>query len=469
MDISTRTRSARARARHWRPLSSPLVRVVGARAVTFPITLVAGLVWLRLVIGELGAAEYAFLALVVGLQFLLGFLDFGTSATVLESAGQYRVNRDVSALGGALGTAWRTILVGNLVVLLAAAVLLAVGAWGPLLGFPERTATAGLAVVLILAVNTVVRPLSLSSALVAGLGRPAIATWSQALTGLSSLGLLVVLLWRDAPTAFIAATPVAGQLVAFSVPFVVSVRTVPGLLRAAGAAMLHRTRAHHRLRHLALPMLVIQIIGPLNDQLDRLVLSHLSTVDELATYALGAQLLASAMSFCTVLIPQLWSEFAELRATGGPRAAVARALTYLKRLAPLSVLGGAAFAVVCHEAAPWISDGRLHLSWSLCATFGAGLALSALSLVLGIGLTDPRSLRLQPVLLAGTTAVNVVLTLAWAAPLGALGPAVASLVAASLHLPLLGLLARHRLRDRAGEDQDPASGLLDPLASPRDH
>jgi O-antigen/teichoic acid export membrane protein len=430
--------------------------------VTFPITLVCGLVWLRLVIGELGTAEYAFLALVVGLQFLLGFLDFGTSANVLESAGQYRVSKDVSALGRALGTAWRTILVGNLLVLVAALALLALGAWGPILGFPERTSTAGLAVVLILAINTVVRPLSLSSALVAGLGRPAIATWSQALTGLSSLGLLAVLLWQHAPIAFIAATPIAGQLVAYSVPFVVSVRTVPGLLKAAGAGMLRRTHADHKLRKLALPLLAIQIIGPMNDQLDRLVLSHLSTVEALAIYALGAQLLASAMSFCTVLIPQLWSEFAELRVTGGPRAAVARSLTYVRRLSPLAVLGGAAFCVVCHEAAPWISDGALRLSWVLCAVLAAGLSLSALSLVLGIGLTDPQSLRRQPLLLAFTTAVNLVLTFTLAAPLGALGPAIASLVAALLHLPLLGLLAWRRLRVL---DVDEPGPVADSLAS----
>ncbi|SDS16672.1 Membrane protein involved in the export of O-antigen and teichoic acid [Friedmanniella luteola] len=435
-------------------LANPLLQVVGARAVTFPVTLVCGLVWLRLVIGQLGAAEYGFLALVVGLQFLLGFLDFGTSANVLEGAGRFRVDRDVAALGRALGSAWRMILVGNLLVLLGAVLVLVAGAWGPILGFPERTATAGLAVVLILAVNTVVRPLSLSSALVAGLGRPAVATWAQSLTGLSSLGLLAVLLWTDAPVAFIAATPIAGQLVAYAVPFVVSMRTVPGLLRAAGAGMLRRTHADHKLRRLALPLLVIQMIGPLNDQLDRLVLAHLSTVEALASYALGAQLYSSAMSFCTVLIPQLWSEFAELRATGGPRAAVRRSLSYLRRLWPLAVLGGAAFTLVCHEAAPWVSDGKLELSWLLCSVFGAELALSASSLVLGIGLTDPRSLRRQPVLLAISTGVNLVLTLVLAGPLGALGPALASLVAASLQLPLLALLAAGVLRDRAADQHD---------------
>src|SRR5215213_9819347 len=233
-----------------RALSNPLLRVVGARAVTFPITLVCGLVWLRLVIGHLGAVDYAFVALIVGLQFLLGFLDFGTAANVLEGAGQYRAQRDVHALGRVLGGAWRTILIGNLLVLTGALALVVVGAWGPILGFPERESTAGLAVLLILAINAVARPLSLSTALVAGLGRPAIATWSQAFTGLSSLGILVILISLDAPVALIAATPIAGQLVGFLAPFFLTLSLVPGLIRATVVGMRRSSRAHLKLRHL---------------------------------------------------------------------------------------------------------------------------------------------------------------------------------------------------------------------------
>jgi len=123
---------------------------------------------------------------------------------------------------------------------------------------------------------------------------------------------------------------------------------------------------------------------------------------------------------------------------------------------------------MAHEAAPWISDGRLHMSWVLCSVLGAGLSLSALNLVLGIGLTDPRSLRRQPVLLAFTTAVNLVLTLVLAPPLGALGPALASLVAALLHLPLLTLLAVWTLRRPADDQHQFVAGLDGSLAPHQD-
>jgi O-antigen/teichoic acid export membrane protein len=451
-----------------RVISNPLVQVVGARAVTFPITLVCGLVWLRLVIGHLGAADYAFVALIVGLQFLLGFLDFGTGANVLEGAGQYRAHSDVHALGRVLGGAWRTILIGNLLFLTGALVLLILGAWGPILGYPERAATASFAVVLTLAINALVRPLSLSTALVAGLGRPAVATWSQAFTGLSSLGILVILISLDAPVAFIAATPIAGQLVGFLVPFFLTLRIVPSLLRATVVGMRRSSRAHLKLRHLAVPMLLIQVIGPLNNQLDRLVLSHRSTVEALAIYSLGAQLLLSAMSFITVLTAALWAEFAELRAKGGPRAAVIRSLGYIKHLWIVGVFLGVAFAVLSHVVSPVVSDGQLRLPWVFCAVLGATLSLSAIGFVLGMGLTDPRSLRIQPVLLAVTTTINLALTVALAEPLGSLGPALASLIASLIHLPLLCVLAWWRLRREAREDESTVvPGSVQPLVSQR--
>lgn len=446
-----------------RLLASPLLQVVGVRALTFPIVLGSGLLWLRLVIGHLGTSEYAFVALIVGLQFLLGFLDFGTSGQVLEGAGRYRADHDVHALGRAVGAASRSIVLGNALVLGGASVLLALGAWGPILGFPERTSTAGVAIILVLAVNALVRPLSLSTALVAGLGRPAVATWAQALTGVSSLGILLLLLSLDAPVVFIPVTPIAGQLVAYLVSFVLATKMVPGLCTVTAGAMLRRPRSDQKLRHLAVPMLIIQAIGPLNDQLDRLFLSHLSTVEALALFSLGVQLLAGAESFVTVLTPQLWAEFAELRAKGGPRAAVARALVHLKRLWPIAILFGATFAVLARIASPWISEGKLQLPWLFCVLLGSILCLSIFDFVIGISLTDRRSLRTQAAIMVGTVTINLALTAVLSAPLGPLGPASATLTATSIHLLLLLVVARRRWRE-ADERHEPTA-VADPRVS----
>jgi O-antigen/teichoic acid export membrane protein len=190
-------------------------------------------------------------------------------------------------------------------------------------------------------------------------------------------------------------------------------------------------------------------------------------------YSLGAQLLASAESFITVLTPPLWAEFAELRARAGPRAAVSRALTYIRRLWVLAVLFGVAFCVLTRMLSPIVSDGQLHLSWTFCAVLGATLPLAAIGIVLGIGLTDPRSLRMQPVILCVTTGVNLALTVLLATPLGAVGPALASLIATLVHLPLLSVLAWRRLHGDLPGDHGGPAGSLGPATAdsvtPRPH
>ena len=73
-----------------------------------------GLLWLRLVIEDLGTADYTLVAVVVGLPFLLSFLDFGTASSVLEEAGRYRALGRIEALATILGRAWRVITVISL-------------------------------------------------------------------------------------------------------------------------------------------------------------------------------------------------------------------------------------------------------------------------------------------------------------------------------------------------------------------
>ena len=451
---------------------SPLLGVLGARVVTFPVTAVCGLLWLRLVIGHLGTADYAFVAVVVGLQFVLYLFDFGTSSTVLEEAGRYRVHRRLDPVASALGRAWRVIVTGNFALILVALGLAAADAWGPILGFPGQGTVASLSILVTLAVNLVARPLSLAIALVAGLGRPAVATWAQALAGVVSVGLVALCIAAGGPLPLVVATPVAGQLVAALVPLAVSARAAPGLLRAGLREAARSSGTGRKLRHLAVPMFLIQMIAPLNNQLDRLALSHLSTVEAVAVYALAAQLYMSAESFITVLQPALWGEYAERRARGGMRMAVLLAFSYVRRFWPLAVAFGAACAVAVYVLGPIVADGELHLPWALCLTLGAMVPIAAFEVIVGNALTDPAGLRAQVVLLVFTTGLNLALTVAWVPSLGALGPALASLTAAAVHVPLLCVLARWRMRGQSVSPSDrrervgtePAGGDVPPHA-----
>ena len=228
--------------------------------VTFPITVGCGLCgssgnW------ESNYGHYALVAVIVGLQYLLLFLDFGTTAHILDKAGQYAVDKVVAKLGRAVGQAWRTIFIGNIIVLLSGIGVAVAGDWGMILGFPYRSSTVSFAVLLTLGINVVARPLSLANPLVAGLGGPTVQ-WSQVAASLISLGAATVFIAGDLPIPWLVSTPILGQLVASLVPMAVSMRIAPGLFRASVKAAVTRAGHATNMRHLAAPMLIIEIIGP---------------------------------------------------------------------------------------------------------------------------------------------------------------------------------------------------------------
>lgn len=426
-------------------LRSPLMRVVSVRLLTFPITLGCGLLWLRVVIGNVSTADYALVAVVVGLQFLLIFLDFGTTAHILDEAGRYAVDKAVAKLGMAVGQALRTILVGNMIVLAIASAIAATGMWGGILGFPNRSSTVSFAVMLTLLINVVARPLSLANTLVAGLGRPTVAQWSQVAASLISLGGATACIAGSLPLPWLVTTPILGQLVASLIPIVVSMRIAPGLLLATVKSTLRSAGHTTNMRRLAAPMLLIQIIGPLNNQLDRVILTHFSTVDAVATYSLAAQFFASATTIVSALFPTLWVQFAELRIGGGDGLVAERAFRYVKWLWAPAIVLGAAISIAIWVLGPVVSTGKIELPWTLCLALGATFPLFVIRSILGLGLTDAQGLRLQAGFSALTTAINLLLTIVLAARLGAIGPILASLVTVFLEGIILTTLSRRRL------------------------
>jgi O-antigen/teichoic acid export membrane protein len=429
-------------------MRSPLFRVASARVVTFPVTVGCGLLWLRVVIGNTSTADYALVAVVVGLQFLLSFLDFGTTAHILDEAGRFAVHKVASKLGVAIGQAVRTIIIGNLAVLGGAVVVFATGSWGPILGFPTRSATVGLAILLILGINLVARPLSLANSLVAGLGHPTVAQWAQVAASLLTLAGAVACVTWDLPLPWLVTTPILGQLIASLIPLAVSSRSAPGLIRSTIKGVFTRGASPTRLRHLAAPMLFIQIVAPLNDQLDRVILSHLSTVKAVAVYSLTAQFFSSAVTVISSMFPTLWVHFAELRELDGERGVVDRAFRYARRVWLPSLAVGLALTLVIAFLGPVASAHRITPGWVLCLALGLTFPVVVVRSIFGLALTDAWGLRAQAVLAAVVTALNLTLSISLAQPLGALGPVLASLLAILVDAGLMAVILRRR-RSRA--------------------
>ena len=89
---------------------------------------------------------------------------------------------------------------------------------------------------------------------------------------------------------------------------------------------------------------------------------------------------------------------------------------------------------------------------AVAATFAFQLALAAP----GAALTTPRGLTLQARVLSLAVAVNLAITISTAEPLGALGPAVGSLVAAALQWTLSTALYGREVRSGPGKQSSAA-------------
>ena len=81
----------------------------------------------------------------------------------------------------------------------------------------------------------------------------------------------------------------------------------------------------------AWPMLIQMIALPLAMQSNRLILSHVSSVDELATYSLASQMFNPIFSVSIAASMALWPVFARARSRGEYRRLAAQAVADVRR------------------------------------------------------------------------------------------------------------------------------------------
>jgi O-antigen/teichoic acid export membrane protein len=194
------------------------------------------------------------------------------------------------------------------------------------------------------------------------------------------------------------------------------VRDVPRLKSVRGGKVLD----------VAWPMLIQMIALPIAMQTDRLILSHVSDLKNLAEYNLASQMYLPVWQVVSSAGIALWPIFAKARA-GGRRSGVS----------PLrmSVAFGGAAAAICvliSLLAPWLaaraSGGQIDISIGLMAAFSIFMVLQATKYPLGMYMTDAAGLRYQALMIVLLLPVNLGLSWYLAIKIGAVGPVIGSAV-----------------------------------------
>ena len=364
-----------------------------AKVVVMGLSGVLGLVTSRLIIEHFGTAAYAQYGLLTTLPNLVPFADLGIAAVVINAvAGSSDPQRDPQ-VHRTIVTAVR-VLTGSAFAFLALAVLITLlGWWEPLLGeglIADGGSTAAFVCMVLFAVAL---PLTVGQRILVGLRRTNQQVATQGIVApfmLLAVGAMVVL-----------AVPAGNMLAVFSyiASGLVSIVCLWLAGRALGSQLRTAFREVPRLRAvpsvpviaLAWPMLVQMVALPLAMQTQRILISHMTSGDELAQFHLASQLFGVILQTIAAAGLALWPLYAAARAQSRVESPVVTSLWFMG--------GGLLLAGALAAVTPWVvefvTDGAFQLDGWLIAGFIAFVALQAAKYPVGMYMTDERGLRFQ--------------------------------------------------------------------------
>ena len=395
------------------------------RAATLPVAAVAGLLAARVTVSTLGVGGYAIFALVVGLAALNPIGDVGVGAAVTDAVAR-RHELGADGVQRRLRTSLRVLMVVSLVVVLTVWALAALGLWAPLLGVP-RSQDVEVAVAVSLTLFAVGLPLGLSTCVLLGAERNDIALAYQGGGGVVALLVVLLAAATHAPLWAYVAGPSAGLALTSLVAWPMAAKASGLSLSSAVRSAAVRSRPGARISHLAGPMLIITVTLPIAYQSDRLLLSHLSNLGQVASYSMGGQLFAPLAGMVASASMSLWPVFARRRVD----RPVAR--HELIRLTAIFALVGLVLAVALVTVGPWVvqfvSKGKIEVGTGVFVAFGLLLVVQSSWFSTGMLLTDRDGLRFQAVTHVVMVVINLAVSALLAQRIGAAGPIIGSLVA----------------------------------------
>jgi len=404
------------------PLFSGATRSFIVRAATLPVATVAGLLAARVTVSMLGVDGYALFALVVGLAALIPVSDLGVGAAVTDAVAR-RHELGPDGVQRVLRTSLRVLIVASLILSITAWTLATLGSWAPLLGV-SPSQEVEVAVATSLTVFAAGLPLGLSRRVLLGAERNDIPIAFDGGSGVLALLIILLAASTHAPLWAYVAAPSAGLVFASAAawPMASSASEIP-LLETVRSALV-RGRPGGRIAHLAGPMVVIMAALPIAYQSDRLLLSHLSNLGQVAIYALAAQMYAALFAMVGAAGLSLWPVFARRRALDP--------LTRHELIKMVTVFAvvGLILAVLLVAAGPsvahFVSKGQIEVGRGVLVAFGVLLVVQASWFPTGMLLTDREGLRFQAVIHVIMMVLNLGVSAVLAHLIGAAGPVIGS-------------------------------------------
>jgi O-antigen/teichoic acid export membrane protein len=395
--------------------------------LVLPISALLGIVVTRLIIDNYGEASYAQYMLLVGIVALIPFADLGISAAIMNATAAADDPRTDAHLRGTLITAMRILAGSATTLILIATILTLTGSWATLLGEGLDGASGELAAGLCLATLGLAMLVGYGQRILIGLHLNFVAILVGGLqTPIVLLVLVLAIVSGVDFGPYVAVTSYASLVITGAIMLALANRRIRPLLGEAfrGAWRVFSVRGE-RVFDVAWPMLVQMIALPLAMQSNRIILSHVSGVGELATYSLASQMFNPIYAVSMAASVSLWPIFARARSIGAREVSARRlALVY----GGIAVLAATAMALISGFLADLASGGRIDLPLLLVISFAVLTVVQAAKGPLGMYMTDARGLRFQAYMVLLMLPVNVGISIVLAIHLGAAGPVIGSIV-----------------------------------------
>ncbi len=412
---------------------------MSARLLVLPVGAVAAVLTTRLINEALGPQSFAVYALVAGVPLLFPFADLGLGAAITNAASTARA--DPIRFQAILRRCLRISFFSAFIIAAASTFLGVAGLWSGILGLSDPSLNAPITVAMILFGFSI--PGGLGKSIFLGLGRNTTGVIIQGLIPVLSLCVVGGAIGLGAQTGEIVAVSSLGTFVINWVGFIFAAVSMPGTWSDYHQGAQHRVMGE--VVRTAMPMLVfVAGLGVLL-QGGRLVLSHTSTLQQVAVYAALWAFFQPLLSVVQTAGVALWPRFAAARAAGRVVKKDFRTATFTCALIGLGA--GFGLTLVGPVAVRFATAGHVEATYIQCAILGGVLAVQGAVLPAGMVLTFPRGLWLQSV--TAWAAVGIVLTIGiWASPqFGATGPMLGLLAALTFGQAIPTIISAARYLD----------------------
>ncbi|MGW0042409.1 lipopolysaccharide biosynthesis protein [Rhodococcus sp. NPDC003348] len=397
-----------APAEHRALVRGTLYRILGT-----PVVAVLGLANTAVVIRHTGEAVYGLVSLVATVTLLFPFADLGIGAVVLSASARLSGSgRDPAA--DVIRRAYRVLFSVAAGLAVLACVVMAIDGWGALVGMTtgpdDRWAITCAAVLFALTI-----PAGLGVRILIGMDRNQLATLLMMSNAAFTLCVTVALSASGVQGIWYALSPLAGVLIGHLLGTVAALR-----MSGLGWSAFARIRGTGtRLLEGSLWLFLVGVGLPVGLQTGRILLSHLSTADELSRYALVAQMYGACWAVLSTAGMAYWPVFVKRRGARGETVRMWWRVT--AAFGAAAVVAAAGLAAVGPWTASILSGGSIVVTTGLALSFGALLLVQALHLPASVLLTRPREARWQACCVAAMAAISLAVGGALAGPWGAVG------------------------------------------------